>query len=212
MIRLPPPTPFRIVAGLVVAACMYWLFDGGHRRFLPRNGGVVVENRIYRSGQVHRRLIAESLQDLKIDVVVDMAPDKPGDRDEAAERAILERLGIERVAAKTLDGYGRGDVEDYVGALEAIVKADEANRRVWVHCAAGSERCGAVVAWYRMLFQGWDGPEAFDEYRTYRKRPPNDGILPKYMAEHHTALVQGLEARGIAVPHAAPTKPFGPRE
>lgn len=205
----------RALVALAVAGLGAWLATGGVRRFAPRNLDVVEDGRIWRSGQIHRRLLADTVEDLGVDVVLDLAPPHPTNveerTDDAVERAVLERLGVEHVEARTLDGHGLGEVEDYVDALASLHEALRADRRVLVHCGAGSERTGAVVAWYRMLFQGWEGGRAYEEYLAYRKRPPKDRRLPDYMAAHEADLVEGLRGRGVPVPHPRPAVPFGPR-
>ena len=41
-----------------------------------------------------------------------------------------------------------------------------------MHWAAGSKRTGAVVALYRMLFEGWSDERASLVYLGHRNRPP----------------------------------------
>lgn len=50
--------------------------------------------------------------------------------------------------------------EDIIEALKIIQAADTP---VLVHCWHGSDRTGAVVAMYRILFQGWTKQAAIDE-------------------------------------------------
>jgi protein tyrosine/serine phosphatase len=39
------------------------------------------------------------------------------------------------------------------------------NLPVFVHCERGTDRTGAMVGFYRIAVQGWDGPHAFKEAR-----------------------------------------------
>ena len=91
--RLPRPRPALVVTGLLVAGTVIWLLDGGHRMFRPKRLGVVEEGRIWRAGQIHRRLLPDVLREHDIDVVIDLARDEGDDADEMAERQILDRLG-----------------------------------------------------------------------------------------------------------------------
>jgi hypothetical protein len=209
--RLPRPHPGLVVAGLLLAGGTIWLLDGGHRLFRPKRLGVVDEGHIWRAGQIHRRLLTDVVREHGIDLVLDLARDTPGQPDEAAEGPLLERLGVERWTADDLEGDGTGNLGSYVTALQRLVDARDAGRRVLVHCAGGSERTGALVAWYRMLFEGWDGPRAWDEYLAYRSRPPRDDVHPAYVNSHTADLVRRLEAAGVVVPHPSAGR-FGPAE
>lgn len=44
---------------------------------------------------------------------------------------------------------------------------DKANQPVFVHCAGGRHRTGAMIAVYRMKMQGWDVEQAYDEMKDY---------------------------------------------
>jgi protein tyrosine/serine phosphatase len=44
---------------------------------------------------------------------------------------------------------------------------DENNRPVYVHCAGGRHRTGAMTAVFRMTVQGWDADRAYEEMKDY---------------------------------------------
>jgi protein tyrosine/serine phosphatase len=44
---------------------------------------------------------------------------------------------------------------------------DEANWPVYVHCAGGRHRTGAMTAVFRMTMQGWDADRAYEEMKDY---------------------------------------------
>ncbi len=44
---------------------------------------------------------------------------------------------------------------------------DPANWPVYVHCAGGRHRTGAMIAVYRMAVQGWDANRAYEEMKDY---------------------------------------------
>ena len=50
-----------------------------------------------------------------------------------------------------LEGDGSGDINFYAETIEHIVEAKEAEKPILVHCAAGTMRTGAAVAFYRLL-------------------------------------------------------------
>jgi protein tyrosine/serine phosphatase len=65
--------------------------------------------------------------------------------------------------------------EDIVNALKVI---RDAEKPVLVHCLHGSDRTGAVVAAYRMVFEGWSKEAAIKEflnqkYGYHQKKFPN---------------------------------------
>ena len=167
----------------------------GRHRFFAKNWGTVEDGRIYRSGLVHRALIEDELRDHRITTVVDLSAEGVGHPDVAGERAAAERLGIRALEVNGLDGYGVGDVGAYVVALEEMGRAKD-GEAVLVHCAGGSERTGAACAMYRMLFQGWDGKRAYDEYLGYRGSPPKNDILPRFVNQILPDVAKRLEASG----------------
>lgn len=206
-----PRRLYKALIGLGVAAGVLWWTEGnGRRMFIPRNFGVVEEGAIYRSGQLHRALLERTLEQHRIDVVIDLEKDDPRDVHEAAEREVVERLGIRHVQLEELSGSGRGDPQDYVDALAALVEARREGKRVLVHCAAGSQRTGALVAMYRMLYEGWDGERAYEEYLDYRSRPPGEPKLSRWMSENLETVVSGLESRGLLERRPDPLPHFGP--
>lgn len=44
---------------------------------------------------------------------------------------------------------------------------DKANQPVFVHCAGGRHRTGAMIAVFRMKVQGWNVEQAYDEMKDY---------------------------------------------
>ena len=69
-------------------------------------------------------------------------------------------------------------------ALAAIARAQDNGRGVLVHCHAGSQRTGGVVACYRMLFEGWSFDRALEEMEHYGWRPDRDAVLREYLERH----------------------------
>jgi predicted protein tyrosine phosphatase len=194
-----------VVLLALCAGGVVWWQDGGKRLFFPRQWDVVVPGFLYRSGQIHRRLIEDTLREHGIDLVIDLAKDGKNDPDAAAERAAIEHLGIRRLGFD-LDGSGRGDPSAYSEALAAIVQAHRDGEQVLVHCNAGSERTGGVAMLYRTLYQGWSGADAYAEYASYRNRPPRHGRVAHYLDQNVGRIAQELVARGAldAVPDPLP--------
>ncbi len=166
---------------------------------------MVEAGQIYRSGQLHPALVRETLAENDIDVVVDLQywEDKPG---HLAERDAVAALGIEQHRFP-LDGNGTGDIEHYALAIQEIHAAVEAGQPVLVHCAAGSQRTGGVIAAYRTLVQGKPVDVAVAEMERYDWDPEDDTILLEYLDENIATLAQRLVALGVidAVPDPLPS-------
>lgn len=197
----------------VAAFCLfaYWWLDGGRYRFKPRRFGVVEQGAVYRSGQIHENLIEDVLREHRIRVIVDLATDPPGDEAAGAERDAAKRLGVRMVSIPDLDGNGIGPIESYAQALEALVDATQAGEPVLVHCAAGSQRTGAAIAWYRMLVQGWSGARAHKDFQEYQRwHARSKGLVP-FVNEHMSTLAALLLQRGVIERVPDPLPVFGPR-
>jgi len=200
-----------LVLALIGGGVAWWL-DKGRHLFFPKNWDVVEEGRIYRSGRIYRGIVEDTLKEHGIRVIVDLAAGEKDDPDEVAETEAARRLGIRKVDLTGLGGHGTGDVDDYVTALHEIVKARDAGEPVLVHCAGGSERTGGVLAVYRMLFDGWDGARTWEEYRSYRIKPPDRPDLPDFVNETLPEIVDRLRALGVPLEAPDPLPHFGPAE
>ncbi|MCB9492414.1 MAG: dual specificity protein phosphatase family protein [Dehalococcoidia bacterium] len=201
----------RVLAlSLVLAGALTWWFAAGKRMFFPRNWGTVEDHLIYRSGQLHPFLVERVLREHGIRVIVDLDHNPPDDPEEQAEREAAEQLGIRKIDIDHLDGDGLGPVEDYEAALVALREARLAEQPVLVHCAAGASRTGGVVACYRMLFDGWTGPRAFEEYMDYRAHAPHNTKLQDYVNEHLAEIARYLSAKGLLEHVPAPLPRFAP--
>ena len=196
-----------LAGALLLGAVAYWWFDGGRYAFVPRRLGVVVEGRVYRSAQLHPRLIRDVLERRSIRHVIDLAEDPPGDAHAAAELAVARELGITHQVLPGLQGDGRGDPSAYVKTLQAMHHAAQDGPPLLVHCAAGTQRTGAATMLYRTLFQGWSGERAFAEYLAYRGGRRDDGVLPQWLDRNLPGIVEALVKAGALAraPETLPT-------
>ncbi|MCX5660137.1 MAG: tyrosine-protein phosphatase [Planctomycetota bacterium] len=170
-----------------------WVWDSQVKnRVFPKRWGVVEPRLIFRSGQIDAGLIEGQLCDKKIATVVDLTGDDPENPDQVAELAAVKKLGIEH-RRFPLRGNGTGDIRSYAGAIAAIHEQRQAGKAVLVHCSAGSQRTGGVVASYRLLVeQKTDVPAILAEMQEYDWRPKRDAILLDYLNEHLPELAQML--------------------
>jgi protein tyrosine/serine phosphatase len=77
--------------------------------------------------------------------------------------------------------------EDVLKFLKVV--CDEENRPVFVHCAAGADRTGTMVAVYRMLEQGWMPEDAVKELNNFHFHPVFGEILP-FLKKFDTATTR----------------------
>jgi protein tyrosine/serine phosphatase len=196
-----------LVVGLVAAAVGggIWLWEEVlEDRLIPKRWGVVEQGAVYRSGQLSGALVEKTLRDHSIRVVVSLRADEPGNEDHEAERAAVERLGIDLLVFP-LQGDGTGDVANYAKAIEAMVEARAQGKPVVVHCAAGAYRTGGVVAAYRLLVEGADPADVYEEMLEY-DYDPDDENPPAFLNAHMAELAALLVERGVidAVPDPLP--------
>jgi protein tyrosine/serine phosphatase len=164
-------------------------------RFVPKRWGVVEEGKIYRSGQLSRHLIKKMLQDHGIQVVVDLTWDDPSDPNHVAELAAITDLGIERRLCPLL-ADGTGDVHIYARAVSEVAAAARDGKTVLVHCAAGAQRTGGVVALYRMLVQRKSPEFVMTELRKYKYDPRGSPLLLEYVNAHIGEIAEDLVRDG----------------
>jgi protein tyrosine/serine phosphatase len=167
-----------LAAVIAIGGAVVWHKYARHL-FFPRNFGVVVDGRIYRSGQNSSGVLRRLAKDLKLRTIIDLGgtSGKPAAR---AERAVTEALGIRRYEFG-FPGDGTGDPDKWA-AVERIL-ADETAHPVLVHCAAGAQRTGTAVLLYRNLIEGWPIAEAYPEAFEYGHDPDQWALLA-FLTDH----------------------------
>lgn len=188
-----------IVAATVVAIVLAAFFQDEvtafRDRFIPKRWGAVEEGRIFRSGQLSRHLIRQMLVQNRIQRVVDLTFDNPSDANHSAELTAIADLGIERRLCP-LDSDGTGDVHIYAQAVAAVAEAARLGKPVLVHCAAGSQRTGGVVAFYRLLVQGKSPEFVLAEMKKYKYDPKASPKLLEYVNAHIGEIAEELVRDG----------------
>jgi len=168
-------------------------------QFSPKRFGVVESGEVYRSGQIAAHLIEGVLRDRRIGMVVDLTDDEPTDpreySDQQAEKAAIDRLGIER-RQHVLIADGTGDIETYAAAVRSVVEGVRRGRPVLVHCAAGTQRTGGVVALYRLFVQGQPPEEVLREMQYYKYNYEMSPSLLDYLNSNMAALAAELQRNG----------------
>lgn len=182
----------------IVLACGAAVFEFELKdRLIAKRWGVVEEGAIYRSGQLSRHLIKSQLQQHGIQVVIDLTDEDRADEDQRAERWTIAELGIE-AHRFPLTGDGTGDVRRYAEAVAAMVTAKRGGKPVLVHCHAGAQRTGGVVAAYRLLVERTRTPvEVSAELARFGWQRGRDDVLLDFLNAHLEELARLLVERGI---------------
>lgn len=190
---------------LTAAAVNFDLVRNLRDRFIPKRWGVVVPGKIYRSGQLSQHLVKQTLAAHGIQRVVDLTFDNPQDPNHTAELAAAAELGIEH-RLYPLDSDGTGDVHIYASAVAAVARSEREGKTVLVHCYAGSQRTGGVVALYRLLVLHWTPAEVLREMQQYKYDPAESPILLQYLNTHMREIAADLVADGTlpALPDPLP--------
>jgi uncharacterized protein (TIGR01244 family) len=135
-----------------------------------------VDDHVYRGAQPTTEGWKE-LAKLGIQVVVDLRPD--GELQEhwtRLERRAVEAAGM-RYISVPMDGWAKPDSTKVARVLAQLESGD----RVFVHCRAGRDRTGTVIACYRMTQDHWTNELALEEAKS-------DGMNPLETAMQHYIL------------------------
>ncbi len=181
--------------GLIGSAVGIW--EGGVKyRWIPKRWGVVVPGVVFRSGQISKELVEQTFVAHDIRAVVNLCGQDNENADEVAEREVARRLGVEyqRFALK---GDGTGDIRRYAEAIAVIHRHRQAGEPTLVHCGAGAQRTGGVVAVYRLLVERQSPESIRSEMMRYGWRSPGDRELVDYLNAHMEHLAGLLVANGV---------------
>jgi len=155
-----------ILAVLLACSLLKPAFAGPDKRHEATSGNasVNIENfgqvndHIYRGAQPkgdgYRQLAA-----LGVKTIIDLRADSERGARSAAEAAGLKYINLPLEDRR----YPQADAAQRF--LDLV--NDPANGVVYVHCAGGRHRTGAMVAVYRMSFDGWDIDRAYQEMKDY---------------------------------------------
>ncbi len=114
-----------------------------------------VDAGLFRSEQPQAALLP-LLQQQQINLVINL-------RSSNLDQKLLPQHGIE-VVHVPIHTWAI-DREDLLQVMQQIQRAQQQNKKVLIHCYHGSDRTGASVAMYRIIFQQWPIAEAVREMR-----------------------------------------------
>lgn len=122
-----------------------------------------MNNRLYRGAQPSQEGF-EQLPAMGIDTVVRLSM---GEEGSAAERAIVEALGMQFVNLPWSSVHDPNT--DQIVAFLSLMK-EHPERTFFVHCKAGADRTGTFVALYRIAIDRWTTVRALDEMKAFHYR------------------------------------------
>ena len=174
-----------------------YLFDKHVKWYLfPKRWGVVEDNAIFRSGQLTPIQFKKQVKKRNIDVVVSLLNPLPGNVNYEGEQKVIRERGIEQFVYPLL-GDGTGDISQYASAICNLHECVRNNKVVLIHCAAGTQRTGGVVASYRILVQGKNPNEVIQEMRRYGWRAHKNPDLIPFINNHLNQLKNILIEKNI---------------
>jgi tyrosine-protein phosphatase SIW14 len=153
-----------------------------------KNFGKINDN-IYRGGQPrdenYRELVAFGIK-----TIVDLREDHERDAKSEAEKAGLRYINLP-MAPKS---YPSSDAADRF--LEIV--NNEANWPVYVHCAGGRHRTGAMFAVYRMKVDAWDIEKTYQEMKDYDfYTRMGHGCYKDYVYDYHRSLQSRAQSQPV---------------
>jgi len=130
----------------------------------PQNWGVVVDKQynfyqisdsVFRSEQPYAEIIPE-LKKNNIEVVINL-------RSRNKDKTVLDEQNFQLVHVPINTwAINRNDL---LIVMKTIQIAQQKNQRVLIHCYHGSDRTGANIAMYRIIFENWSVNDALNEMK-----------------------------------------------
>ncbi len=179
-----------IAAGVVVVFAFVCWKAGVQYQFYPKRFGTVVEGKIYRSAEISSRLLPGILKKYNIKVIITFTDI------EKSETTTTQNLGIELLPFP-LRGDGTGDPNTYIKAIAAINSACLDNKPVLVHCSAGANRTGGVIAVYRLLIEKEDASKVVKEMESYGWNGKGNKNLIPFLNSNMKTIAVMLQEMGV---------------
>lgn len=164
-------------------------------RFVVKKWGEIVPGVAYRSGQISRHLVRRTLKEHQIQHIICMTSPDPEDEDQQVEIQASDEVHADFVFLP-LNGRGVGKVEHFTRAVTLLAKSIQKQEPVLVHCHAGAQRTGGVVAAYRLLIEKRSPAFVIKELEAYGWNRRRDQILLEFVNENLRNAANELVAAG----------------
>jgi len=144
-----------------------------HRFRTVRNLRTVETGALYRSGQMSREGFDRAVRERDIRTVISVREGRNSSTSQTDEfePQYCEAAGLKfhRLPQPNWEGTADGTPgEDVVRIfLNLLDNPEETPRPILIHCFAGEHRTGAMVAIYRMEYDGWRNDEAIEEMTSF---------------------------------------------
>lgn len=203
-----------VLIALAIAAFGWYARYGVRDHVWARNFAEVTPGEVYRSGRLTPTAMNRVVERHGIRTVIDLGAFHPGSLEERRAQRTADALGVTRYRLD-LEGDATGNPNEYAHALRLI--ADPANHPVLVHCSAGSERTGCLVALYRVQTEDLSIDVSIDDLMADANRhrdtrqPDLRGMLLTWGDRVLDAVETGDDVRGIepTAPPVPVTRPEG---
>lgn len=195
-----------VVLVLMLGIALGGVALGTRNLWSAKRFGVVIPGLVYRSGQISRWVLPGTLKQNQIRVIVDLTKWEPENRDQQFETKVSEEMGISHFRCG-LNGDGTGDLNHFVAALQLLHDCEQRQLPVLVHCAAGAQRTGAVVASYQLLFHQKNTREIVREMERFGFNAARHWELLEYLDRNLPEIAARLQKAGTLsrVPETIPS-------
>lgn len=107
----------------------------------------------------------EALKNAGVKTIVNF---RDGEEDIRTEKALARKLGLNFVSIplSVFKSVNKEQVEHFL----SVIRNPE-NQPVFAHCRQGQDRCGTMVAMYRMNEEAWSASQAYNEMLQYGFHP-----------------------------------------
>ncbi|PZM80265.1 MAG: hypothetical protein DKT66_13420 [Candidatus Melainabacteria bacterium] len=107
----------------------------------------------------------EALKAAGVKTVINL---RDGKKDISNEKELVESMGMKSVSIplSVFKSVKDEDIEKFLKIVN-----DPKNGPIYMHCRQGQDRCGTMVAIYRLTQQNWGATQAYDEMLKYGFHP-----------------------------------------
>lgn len=199
----------------LIGGAIWFYEDVVEERWMAPQFGTVEAGQIYRSGQLPAPIVDGFLDRLQIHRIINLTAEVAEDPKQQAQSLAVERLGIDESRFSmggdgVIHGQDALTVQRYADAVAALVQARDRGQVTLVHCQAGTQRTGGVIAAYRLLVEGKTPREAYDEALQYDWDPHEDVHWPQFLNRQMGAIASSLVDHGVIAAVPDPLPVFAP--